>query len=397
MRIAIVSLHTSPLETPGHGDAGGMNVVVAESAAALARLGHRVEIFTRAVAPGEIGSVRLPTGVTVHRLIAGPEAPVAKNDLVGLLDSFAVSMADFGPYDVVHSHYWLSALAVLRSGWTAPHVHTFHTTARAKSQAVSAAEACDVDVRAAAEQQICDAVSLLCCVSDSDAATLQQLYQVEAERVVVVRPAVDSTLFRRRGARVRRQWRMLQRVPSDAFVIATAGRIQPLKGQAFFAEAFSLIDRRLPVCGVVIGDPTPGHEAYYAALTERIQQPDLAGRFALRSAVSREQLALWFAVSQLAVVPSASESFGLTSLEAQSAGVPVVARDVGGLPETLVDGVTGVLIDSDDPARWASVIVDFAQNVSLRASFARAAHTFAREYSWEAVGERLTHFYASLD
>ncbi len=397
MRIAMVSLHTSPLDIPGHGDAGGLNVYVTETANALARRGHRIEVFTRATSPSEVGTVVLDSGVKVHRLIAGPCAPIAKNDLVDVVAEFAVSMNDFGPFDVVHSHYWLSGLAVLRSEWSMPHVQTFHTTARMKAAAVSAAVAADADVRADAEQEICDSAAMVCCVSDAEAESLTSLYRVDRSCVGVVRPGVDAELFRRRGARIRRQWRVLQRIPLDAFVVATAGRVQPLKGQMLLAEAISRVDPGLGVFGVVIGDPTPGHEAYFAELQERVGEADLAARFASRGAVTREQLAMWFAVYQVVAVPSSTESFGLTSLEAQSAGAPVIARNVGGLPETLIDGETGILIDSDDPDDWAAVITQLATDSPRRAALGRAAHTFAREHSWDAAATQLEHFYTSLD
>lgn len=400
MRIAVVSVHTSPLDMPGHGDAGGMNVFIAESSAALVRRGHKVEIFTRATSADDVGTVILANGVKVHRLIAGPCAPMPKNDVVDVIGEFAVSMAGFGRFDVVHSHYWLSGLAVLRSEWAMPHVHTFHTTARMKALSVSAADAADSSARAEVEQEICDAVSLVSCVScvsEADAAALQKLYRVDENRVVVATPGVDGGLFRRRGAHVRAYWRMLQRVPADAFVVTMAGRVQPLKAQDLFAEAVSRIDPSLGVVGVIIGDPTEGHEAYYARLRERVTRADLAGRVLLRRAVARDQLALWFAASQIAVVPSVTESFGLTSLEAQAAALPVIARAEGGLPETLVDGVTGMLVDSADPDVWADAIVGFVRNSPRRAAAGRAAHAFAREHSWDSVATRLEDFYSSLD
>lgn len=390
-------MHTSPLDAPGMGDAGGLNVYVAESAAALSRRGHRVEIFTRATDPADIGSVVLPSGVLVHRVIAGRSAPLRKNDLVDLVDEFGFSIDDFGAFDVVHSHYWLSGLAVLRSDWSCPHVHTFHTMARAKAAAVSSADAADSALRSEAEQLLCDEVAAVCCVSAADAASLQKWYRVADGRVAIVRPGVDPGLFRRRGYQARRQWRLLQRVPEKAIVVTMAGRVQPLKGQALFAEAISRIDPSLGVFGVVLGEPTPGHEKYFRALRERARQPDLAGRFAIYGSASRTDLAMWLAVSQVVAVPSATESFGMVSVEAQSAGVPVVARAVGGLPETLRDGVTGLLVPSADPDVWASTIAELAKDSHRRAVLGRAGHAFARERSWEAVAAELERVYASLD
>lgn len=140
MRIAYVSVHTSPLDAPGHGDAGGLNVFVAETAAALARAGHEVDVFTRAVSTREVGSVDVAPGLRVHRIIAGPCRPLDKNQLVEVVDEFAMNLADFGPYDIVYSHYWISGLAVLRSEWRIPWVHSFHTLARMKAETIATPE-----------------------------------------------------------------------------------------------------------------------------------------------------------------------------------------------------------------------------------------------------------------
>lgn len=395
MRIALVSMHTSPLETPGHGDAGGMNVYIAEAASALVRRGHRVEIFTRATAADQIGSVRQDDGVLVHRIIAGPCAPVRKDRLAAHVREFAIGLSDFGPFDVVHSHYWLSGLAVLASEWTAPHVITFHTTARAKASTDASGQ--EAAGRADAEQLLCERAALVCAVSHADAASLRSDYAVPVDRLVVGLPGVDGALFRRRGAKPRGQWRVLQRIPADAFLVTTAGRIQPLKAQGLLAEAVARVDRGLGVFGVAIGDPTPGEEGYVAALRQRIRGDDLSGRFALHPAVSRPQLARWFSISQLAAIPSHSESFGLTSLEAQACGVPVLARATGGLPETMIDGVTGVLLRDGDPQDWADAITRLAARPRLRTAMASAAHAFARERSWDDLAAHLDDFYTSLD
>jgi D-inositol-3-phosphate glycosyltransferase len=120
-RIAMLSVHTSPLDQPGTGDAGGMNVYVADLARALARRGSEVEIFTRATASSLAESVRLADGVTVRYISAGPFEGLAKNDLPGQLCAFTAGVlrAEAGRaegwYDVVHSHYWLSG----HVGWLA--------------------------------------------------------------------------------------------------------------------------------------------------------------------------------------------------------------------------------------------------------------------------------------
>ena len=394
MRIAYVSVHTSPLDAPGHGDAGGLNVFVAETAAALARAGHEVDVFTRAVSTREVGSVEVAPGLRVHRIIAGPCRPLDKNQLVEVVDEFAMNLADFGPYDIVYSHYWISGLAVLRSEWRIPWVHSFHTLARMKAETIATPES---DVRADTEQRICDTASAVCCVSEAEAHALRTLYGVPAARIRIIHPSVDASVFRRRGPKVKRRWRLWNRIPQDSVLVLSAGRLQPAKGQDIFAEAIARTSTDSGIVGVVLGDPPPGDEEFAEALRRRAQEPDLAGRFAVRPAVSRHDFALWLAIATVVAIPSRTESFGLVSLEAQAAGVPVVAHAVGGLPETLQDGVTGVLVDSVDPDARARVLEDLAENSVRRRQMGRAAHTFARESSWDDVAKDLADFFSSLD
>ena len=113
-RIAILSVHTSPLHQPGTGDSGGMNVYIAETAKAIAKRGIEVEIFTRATSITEPETVQLVPGVTVRHIPAGPFEGLSKEDLPGQLCAVtagvlrAEAARNEGFYDLIHSHYWLS-------------------------------------------------------------------------------------------------------------------------------------------------------------------------------------------------------------------------------------------------------------------------------------------------
>ena len=113
-RVAMISLHTSPLEQPGTGDAGGLNVYVVEVARRLAERGTEVDIFTRAVSRDAPPVAELAPGVLVRHVAAGPFEDLDKADLPGQLCQFTFEVlraeAAYAPgrYDLVHGHYWLS-------------------------------------------------------------------------------------------------------------------------------------------------------------------------------------------------------------------------------------------------------------------------------------------------
>ncbi|MEO8329777.1 MAG: glycosyltransferase, partial [Candidatus Nanopelagicales bacterium] len=108
-RLAVLSVHTSPLDQPGTGDAGGMNVYIVETARRLAERGVEIEIFTRATSGDHAPVEELAPGVLVRHLPAGPFEPMAKENLPGLLCSFSTGLLrveaqhDPGYFDLVHS------------------------------------------------------------------------------------------------------------------------------------------------------------------------------------------------------------------------------------------------------------------------------------------------------
>lgn len=121
MRVAMLSIHTSPLDQPGTGDAGGMNVYIVETAKRLAQSGIEIDIFTRATASRLVPSVELVPGVKVIHITAGPFEGLLKNDLPGQLCAVTAGVLRTeaaqpeGYYDLIHSHYWLSG----QVGWLA--------------------------------------------------------------------------------------------------------------------------------------------------------------------------------------------------------------------------------------------------------------------------------------
>ncbi len=130
MRIAMISMHTSPIEQPGSGDAGGMNVYVLNSARQLARRGIEVDVYTRATRPSQGEIIEVEPHLRVINIVAGPYEGLDKEDLPTQLAAFAGGMVQFAKwqgkkYDLIHSHYWLSGQVgwLLRDLWGIPLIH----------------------------------------------------------------------------------------------------------------------------------------------------------------------------------------------------------------------------------------------------------------------------------
>ena len=210
-RVAMVSVHTSPLDQPGTGDAGGMNVYVVELSRRLAALGVEVDVITRATSSDLPPVVELAPGVDVRHVTAGPFEGLAKEDLPAQLCAFTSGLMRIeasrepGWYDLVHSHYWLSGqvawLAAER--WDVPLVHSMHTMAKVKNLTLADDDAPEPAARAIGEAQVVEAADRLVANTDEEARQLVELYDADPEQVAVVPPGVDLDLFSPGAARRR--------------------------------------------------------------------------------------------------------------------------------------------------------------------------------------------------
>ena len=250
-RVAMVSVHTSPLDQPGTGDAGGMNVYVVELAKRLAATGVEVEVFTRATHSDLPAAVPLAPGVTVRHVVAGPFEGLSKNELPAQLCTFAREVlreeAKYEPgwYDLVHSHYWLSGQvgALAADRWGVPLVHSMHTMAKVKNAALPDGELPEPIARAIGEQQVVDAADMLIANAQGEAAQLVDLYGAAPDRVVTIHPGVDLDVFRPED---RAQARARLGLPVDAAVVCFVGRVQPLKAPDVLVRAVAELVRRDP-------------------------------------------------------------------------------------------------------------------------------------------------------
>ncbi|WP_395690840.1 D-inositol-3-phosphate glycosyltransferase [Nocardioides sp.] len=399
----MISLHTSPLDQPGTGDAGGMNVYVLELSKRLAAQGIEVDIFTRATSSALEPVVPAYDGVTVRHVHAGPFEGLTKGELPGQLCAFAreVLRAEAaqpeGHYDVVHSHYWLSGQvgALARDRWGVPLVHTMHTMAKVKNQALAEGDTPEPAARTIGEEQVVEAADMLVANTDLEAAQLVGLYDADPGRLEVVHPGVDLTVFRPHD---RREVRAALGLPADAAVLLFAGRIQPLKAPDVLLRAVAELLAQTPALRSrlvvpVVGGPSGSgleHPESLAQLATGLGLDDVV-RFV--PPVTQDELARWYAAATLVAVPSYNESFGLVAVEAQATGTPVVAAAVGGLTTVVRDGHSGLLVDGHEPHDWAAALRRVVEDDALRLRLEAGALEQARAFSWERTAERVLEVY----
>jgi D-inositol-3-phosphate glycosyltransferase len=404
-RLAMISLHTSPLDQPGTGDAGGMNVYVLELAKQLAGQGVEVDVFTRATSSRLAQVVDAQPGVRVHHVHAGPFEGLTKGELPGQLCTFAreVLRAEaahpLGYYDVVHSHYWLSGQvgALARDRWGVPLVHSMHTMAKVKNAALADGDTPEPAARVIGEEQVVDAADVLVANTDLEARQLVDLYESDPGRVEVVHPGVDLGLFRPLDKTAARAALGL---PRDAAVLLFAGRIQPLKAPDVLLRAVAVLLHRLPslrrrLVVPIVGGPSGSGLDRPESLASLAAELGISDVVRFVPPVSQAELAEWYAAATLVAVPSYNESFGLVAIEAQATGTPVVAAAVGGLTTAVRHGRSGLLVDGHDADRWADALVRVILDEDLRVALEAGALEQARSFSWEMTAARTLEIYES--
>ena len=403
-RVAVLSVHTSPLEQPGTGDAGGMNVYIVQTATRMARRGIEVEVLTRATSSELPPVAELAPGVTVRHITAGPFEGLGKQDLPAQLCAFtagvlrAEARREPGYYDVVHSHYWLSGQVgwLARDRWGVPLVHTAHTLARVKNAALAEGDAPEPHTRMIGEQQVVAEADRLVANTAAEAAQLVELYGADPARTVTIPPGVDLERFTPGSQQAARA---AMGLPPDAVVLAFVGRIQPLKAPDVLLRAAAEMLHRDPALRarlrlLVVGGPSGTGLAEPTALQELavvLGIPDLV-RFAPPQGGA--DLAAVYRAADVVAVPSHNESFGLVALEAQACGTPVVAAAVGGLPVAVADGTSGLLVEGHRAPDWADALSAVALHPSRARALASGAIEHALHFSWERTTDALLRTYA---
>jgi D-inositol-3-phosphate glycosyltransferase len=399
-RIATLMVHTSPLDQPGIGDAGGMNIYVLESAQRMAAMGVSVDIFTRRTDSVQPDIVEISPGVRVRHFDCG-HGTLTKEQLPihisGLSQEFSRVMLTEN-YDVIHSHYWLSGKVAMPAAKELgiPLVHTMHTMARVKNLNLAEGESPEPMIRVQGETQVVAAANALIANTDAEGASLVSLYDACPDTVHVVSPGVDLYTFTPGESRSTARDQIGQ--PQDALVVSFVGRIQPHKGPEVLIRATSELVKHTPLLRHklivnIVGGASGANTEEVDRLKELTTWLAIDDVVRFTPPVPRVDLPQWYRAADLVIVPSYSESFGLVALEAQACGTPVVATAVGGLRTAVADGISGVLVDGHDPKAWSSVISRLLQEPQRRVLLSMGAIEHASHFGWDVTARGTLDIY----
>ena len=393
-RVAVISLHTSPLAQPGVGDSGGMNVYVRELVSALAQAGVDCTTYTRATREDQPDVVQVEPG---HRVVHLPVGPfeLAKEDLPHVVEDFGDAVIDHlkndRGADIVHANYWLSGLVAhrVKHELDLPFVSTFHTLARVKAEGGDP----EPEWRDRAEADIINCADAICVSCTEEESDFRKHYGDPPGRIEIVAPGVEHAFFapgEQRGARYALD------LPFDAPILLFVGRIQPLKGPDVAVRALAELRRRDALLLIVGGSSGSEGDEEVLRLQSLIDELGVRDQVRFVPPQPHHILSTYYRAADVVVVPSRSESFGLVALEASACGIPVVASGVGGLL-TLVDhGETGYLVPDRAPAEFARYIAEVLDHPVHAAALGRRAAERAQRYTWAFAAARLRRVYADL-
>lgn len=392
LRLAFVSMHTSPAEQAGTADAGGMNILIRSLAESLGHQGVSVEFITRRSHPDQPDVAPLGENVMLHHIDAGPQTPLPKSAIDAHIDEFTAGLRALGPFDVIHSHHWMSGVAALpvARDLGVPHVMTFHSVAAHPNSPLRDGEPPESSGRLTGEVVCATQSDLVIAVSHHEAAVVIGRCGAEPEKVAIVRPGVDVELFHPSDE----TWSPYPHVPAG--YVLFAARLQPLKGPDVAIRALAEVPAAERPHLVVVGQASADFSGYEAELHALVVEHGLQDHITFMPGQDRESLARLMRHAALVLVPSHSETFGLVALEASASGTPVLAAAAGGLTEAICNTHTGLLVAGHDPVVWGRELTALLRDSERRERMGRQGRVRALDMTWPKVATRTLGLYHRL-
>lgn len=393
--VAMLSVHTSPLDTPGQTrDAGGMNVYMHQLVRELGHFQNNIDIFTRRTNDHLPHIVQLTPTVRVIHIKAGPAAPIHKHDLYQYLPAFAQRVDEFQRgekirYDVLHSHYWLSGVAAMQLAqhWAVPHITMFHTLAHLKQLANP--NHIEPSIRLEMERRLIQRADGIIASTNDERAQIIRHCGATSAQVWVIPCGVDLKLF---APQDQQQAREKLGLKLNQPVLLFVGRLDPFKGPDLLLRAATMMDEKAQI--VIVGGKATGDKEV-KQLQELAVQLKISKRVNFLGAKPQNELPMIYSAADITVIPSYHESFGLAAVESLACGTPVVATRVGGLKTVVQHSETGYLVPRC-PGFFAERLDILLQNPELLKRMRLAARPSVLQFSWKNVARKMQGVYGNV-
>jgi len=403
--VAYIAMHSSPLSQPGTGNAGGMNVYLDRLSRTMAGRDVDVTVFTRRSDHDTPLVTEIVPRYRVVQIEAGPVEQISLTEMRLFAADFACEVEKWirsrdRVFDLVHSHYWLSGRCGVRlkDALGIPLANSFHTLGKVKDATRGADEPLSSPHRLLTEQEVIERSDCVIASTPYEFEDLLQHYGASPERLCVSPPGVDHSTFSpgdRNEAKQRLGF-------GEERVVLYVGRIQSHKGTDLAVQALAYMPRTLSgdgdptVLHVVGGASGADGEAELARCQASAARMGISERVRFFDPVAHGALADHYRASEVTIVPSRSESFGLVAAEAQACGIPVVAANVGGLPYVVDASESGLLVDGHDPRAFASATTAILDHASFAKRLSRGSLAYSQRFSWDKTATRMLELYEGI-
>ena len=389
LRIAMLSAHSCPLGQPGAKDTGGMSVYIRELAGELGKQGHSVDVFTRVHDVKDNQIYSLGQNARLIHLKAGEGEEIHKLAVYSHLPDFACNLENFRKqnnlqYDLVFSHYWLSAWVgeYLQQWWRIPHLAMFHTLGAVKNTIGIGED--EPELRIEMERDLAQNCHHIIAPTEKEKEALVRHYGASPERISVIPCGVNLELFQPVDKELARR----ELGFTDSKLILFVGRIEPLKGIDQLLQAIPYLPNTEGLRLVIIGGDEHNQDEM-ERLQELSRSLHIQDAVTFLGLVKQERMPYFYSAADVCVVPSYYESFCLVVLESLACGTPVVGTDVGDLRDVIRQGETGYIVSGNSPHQLADKIAlllsqprrDTESTLAIRASVSR--------FSWSNVAETI--------
>ena len=394
-KIAVLSIHTCPVNDLGEKHSGGMNVYIESLYKELSDYRYSIDIYTKSHKSHPEEIIQISPSLRVIHVNGIPEN-VEKNNSFEYLPNVERSIEDFVSnnavrYDIMHSHYWLSGSVglALSDKWKIPHVSTFHTLAQKKI--LARVGEYETNERLAVESIMATKSDSIIISTQDEADTIKDIYNIPTAKLNVIPAGVDLNLFKPKD---KYESKKLLGLNTDKTILAVA-RLEPLKGLDILISAIYKIENNSDITLLIAGDYL-NNEIEFRRLQTIINGLKLTGNIKFLGNIQHNKMPLYMSAADVLVMPSYYESFGLAALEAMACGTPVITSRNSGAKTFIEQGTSGYLIPWNCPEHYAERLEILLKNPILRANMGQKATIQANKLSWNTAATKTDLVYSNL-
>ena len=367
IQLAIISMAGNPLDKPAELSKcgkGGQSPYVREVGKHLSNMGFNVTIFTRSESEADTGTVTLSPTLRVKYIVAGPQHHLFRDLMYHHLDNFT-SQIDPGQFEVVFSNYWLSGYVGLKLGL--PQIHVNHSLGVQKFQWE---QITDIGkIRLVVEREINQKAT--CIVHQ-----LKNEHELtDATRATHIIPGIEVDKFENLH---KEESKKKLNFDDNITNVLYVGRFAQQKGIKFALEALNMTE--IPHTFRLIG-------AYKNSPSEYLLRE--FPQFEYLGPKPMSELAEYMSASDILIVPSLYEPFGLVVLEGMAAGCNMLVSAVGGPDELIEDGVNGLKVPPGDADAIKEAFEKLAGNRTLMNEIGMRNRKTGLSNSWRKTAHKL--------